>query len=149
MAERHACSRPLKRESILALLHHPDFHPLVRRLESIFPLTGDERQSVLDLPMQLAVIKENQDIVREGDRPSRSCVLLSGFACTYKTTPAGKRQIVAFNITGDVPDLQSLHLRILDNSVSTLSPCRVGFIPHEALRDLCARYPRITDAFWR
>jgi CRP-like cAMP-binding protein len=25
----------------------------------------------------------------------------------------------------------------------------VGFITHEALRDLCERYPRITSAFWR
>jgi CRP-like cAMP-binding protein len=25
----------------------------------------------------------------------------------------------------------------------------VGFITHEALRDLCVRYPRITAAFWR
>jgi CRP-like cAMP-binding protein len=25
----------------------------------------------------------------------------------------------------------------------------VGFITHEALRDICVRYPRITAAFWR
>ncbi len=87
--------------------------------------------------------------MREGDRPSRSCLLLSGFACTYKMTAQGKRQIVSFNIAGDIPDLQSLHLKTLDNSVSTISPCRVGFITHEALWDICTRYPRITAAFWR
>ena len=44
-------------------------------------------------------------------------------------------------IQGLLTDLQSLHLKVLDNSVSTISQCRVGFITHEALRDLCARYP--------
>ncbi len=38
---------------------------------------------------------------------------------------------------------------MLDNSVATISQCRVGFITHEDLRDLCVRYPRITAALWR
>jgi len=128
---------------------HPDYNPLIRRMESIFALTDDERQALVILPMQVQVIKADQDIVREGDRPSRSCLLLSGFACTYKVTAQGKRQIVSFNLPGDIPDLQSLHLKVLDNSISTMSQCRVGFITHEALWDLCTRHPRITAAFWR
>ena len=122
---------------------------MVRKLESTFPLSDEERKALETLPMQVVVIKEDQDLVREGDRPSRSCLILSGFACTYKITGEGKRQIVSFNIAGDIPDLQSLHLRVLDNGISTLSPCRVGFIPHEALRDICNRYPRLASAFWR
>ncbi len=118
-------------------------NPLIRKLNSIFTLTDDERRALEGLPMQVAVLKENQDIVREGDSPSRCCLLLSGFACTYKVTGEGRRQIMAFNIAGDVPDLQSLHLKVLDNSVGTITPCRVGFIPHEALHDICARHPPI------
>jgi CRP-like cAMP-binding protein len=127
----------------------PQYNPLIRKLDSVFALTDDERQALDSLPMQVTVIGENQTIVREGDHPSRCCLLLSGFACTYKLTGQGKRQILAFNVPGDITDLQSLHLRVLDNSVGTLTPCRVGFITHEALRDLCERYPRITAAFWR
>jgi CRP-like cAMP-binding protein len=127
--------------------HH--YNPLIRKLESIFTLVDDERRVLENLPMQVVAIKADQDIVREGDRPSRSCLILSGFACTYKVTVQGKRQIVSFNLPGDVPDLQSLHLKVLDNSVSTISQCSVGFIPHEALRDICDRYPRIAAAFWR
>jgi CRP-like cAMP-binding protein len=128
---------------------HPEYNPLILKLESIFTLTDDERKALQNLPMQVVVIKEGQDIVRAGDSPSRSCLLLSGFACVYKLTGDGKRQIVSFSIPGDIPDLQSLHLEVLDNSLGTLTPCRVGFITHEALRDLCERYPRITSAFWR
>src|SRR4051794_36411342 len=128
---------------------HPGYNPLIRKLESVFTLTDDERQALETLPMQVVAIKDRQDIVREGDRPSRSCLILSGFACVYKMTAQGKRQIVSFAIAGDLPDLQSLHLGVLDTSISTLSPCRVGFIPHEALRDICLRHPRIGAAFWR
>jgi CRP-like cAMP-binding protein len=131
------------------LAKHPKYNPMIRRIESIFTLTDDERQALENLPMQMATIKADQDIVREGDAPSRSCLLLSGFACTYKVTAQGKRQIVSFSIPGDIPDLQSLHLKILDNSVSTISPCTVGFITHDDLHDLCTRYPRITAALWR
>ncbi|QRM34418.1 Crp/Fnr family transcriptional regulator [Microvirga sp. VF16] len=132
-----------------APLLSPDYHPLIRKLESIFPLNDEERQALLDLPMQVSVIKEDQDIVREGDRPSRSFAILSGFTCAYKMTGDGKRQIVTFSIAGDIPDLQSLHLKVLDISVATLTPCTVGFIEHEALWDLCTRHPRIAAAFWR
>jgi CRP-like cAMP-binding protein len=133
----------------VAAVFHPDYNPMIRKLESIFTLTDDERRALENLPMQVVAIKADQDIVREGDRPSRSCLILSGFACTYKVTAGGKRQIVSFNLPGDIPDLQSLHLTVLDNSISTISPCRVGFIPHETLRDLCNRYPRLASAFWR
>jgi CRP-like cAMP-binding protein len=127
----------------------PDYNPLIRKLESVFALTDDERQALETLPMQVAVVKDNQDIVREGDRPSRSGLILSGFACTYKITAGGRRQIVAFTIAGDIPDLQSLHLKTLDISIGTISPCRVGFITHEALREICLGYPRLAAAFWR
>jgi CRP-like cAMP-binding protein len=122
---------------------------LIRKLESIFTLTEDERQALETLPMQIVAIKEGQDIVRMGDRPSRSCLLLSGFACMYKVTGDGKRQIHNFHIPGDIPDLQSLHLKVLDNSLGTLTPCSVGFITHEALDKLCERHYRIAKALWR
>jgi hypothetical protein len=57
----------------------PDQHPLVRKLESIADLTPEERQALLDLPMKVQPIGANQDIVREGDRPSRCCLVLRGF----------------------------------------------------------------------
>src|ERR671917_2562234 len=120
-----------------AMASAPDPHPLVRKLESIADLAPEERQAVLDLPMRVQPIEADQDIVREGDRPSRCCLLLRGFTCRYKMTPAGKRQIMAFHIPGDIPDLQSLHLATLDHSLGTITPCRVRFITHGVLRDLC------------
>jgi CRP-like cAMP-binding protein len=133
----------------LAAVFKSDYNPLIHKLEAAFHLSDDERRALENLPMQRASIKADQDLVREGDCLARCSLILSGFACTYKATAAGKRQIVSFNLPGDVPDLQSLHLKVLDNSVSTISPCSIGFINHDSLRDVCVRYPRITAAFWR
>ena len=49
-------------------------------------------------------LRADQDIVREGDRPTRSCLILEGFACTFKMTGDGKRQILGFHIAGDIPE---------------------------------------------
>lgn len=122
---------------------------MIRKLESIFPLSDEERQALHDLPVHVTALKAGQDIVRLGDRPSQSCLVLEGFTCVYKLTSEGKRQIMALHVPGDIPDLQSLHLEIMDNSLATISPCTVGFIQHEDAHHVCERYPRIAAAFWR
>jgi CRP-like cAMP-binding protein len=124
-------------------------NPLIQKLDSVFDLTEDDHRALQKLPMQAAALKADQDIVREGDRPSRCCLILSGFTATYKVSGGGKRQIMTFGIAGDIPDLHSLHLPVLDSSVRTLTTCHVGFITHEDLHGLCARHPRIAAAFWR
>lgn len=104
----------------MATAFRPKYNPMIRKLESIFTLSEDERHALQTLPMQVVAVKTDQAIVREGDSPSRSCLILSGFAATYKMTGNGKRQIVSFNLPGDLPDLQSLHLTVLDNSIATI-----------------------------
>lgn len=122
---------------------------MIRKLDSIFPLSEEERQALQQLPVQVTLFKANQDIVRIGDQPSQCCLLLEGFTQVYKLTAEGKRQIMALHVPGDIPDLQSLHLKVLDNSVATICPCTLGFIQHEDMRRVCERYPRIAAAFWR
>jgi CRP-like cAMP-binding protein len=132
---------------------HPNSHPehsrLIRKLESIVELSNEEREAVLGLPMTIRSVGADQDIVRVGDRPSECCLLIEGFACRYKLTAEGKRQIMSFHIPGDIPDLQSLHLDVMDHGLGTLIPSKVGFIQHDDLRGLCRRCPRIGDVFWR
>jgi CRP-like cAMP-binding protein len=78
---------------IVATTFHPKYNPMIRKIESVFTLADDERHALQTLPMQMVAIKADQDIVREGDAPSRSCLILSGFACAYKMTAQGKLRI--------------------------------------------------------
>jgi CRP-like cAMP-binding protein len=143
--------RASPQESTMAGSLQSDAHPFVRKVErvALTSLSSDEGMALLALPMHVVELEAYQDIVREGDRPSRCFALLDGFVSTYKTTLSGKRQIAAFHVPGDVPDIQSLHLKVLDNSISTIGPCRVGFVQHDAMRALFQAHPRIGAAFWR
>ncbi|WP_206667436.1 Crp/Fnr family transcriptional regulator [Muricoccus nepalensis] len=124
-------------------------HRLLRRLESTTVLDEDERQALLNLPMILRDFLEGQDVVRGGDRPSHCCLVLTGFVCRYALLPDGRRQILAFHPPGDVPDLQSLHLQIMDHSVAAMMPSTVAFIAHEHIQHATEQHPRLIHAFWR
>jgi CRP-like cAMP-binding protein len=123
--------------------------PLVRRLDSIAALSDDERGALRAVPVQITEVPADQVFVREGDRPSRCCVLIDGVACISKYLSDGDRQITAFQIAGDTPDLLSLHLGTLDCSISMLTPCKVALIQHDELRELCRNFSGLAEVFWR
>jgi CRP-like cAMP-binding protein len=127
----------------------PHAAALLRKLESIASLAPEERAALLRLPLRLKTVATHQDIVREGDSPSECCLIVEGFACRYTLTDGGRRQILSFHISGDIPDLQSLHLTIMDHSLGTLVPSKLAFIQHDDLRSLMRSYPRLGDLFWR
>jgi CRP-like cAMP-binding protein len=124
-------------------------HPLVRKLKSTTELAEDEVAALLRLPLAIVDIRANQDIVRQGDRPSRSALLIEGLAWTYSLTRKGKAQVMAVHVPGAIPDLQSLHLTVMDCNLGTITPCRFGFIEHSALRAICAQFPGVSHALWR
>jgi CRP-like cAMP-binding protein len=128
---------------------HPHTAVLIRKLESIAPLTPEEKAALLRLPLRLKTVAADQDIVSEGDTPSECCLIVEGFACRYNMMAEGKRQILSFHISGDIPDLQSLHLKVMDHSLGALIPCKLAFIPHDNLRTLMRHHPRVGDLFWR
>lgn len=122
---------------------------MIRRLKSINTLSREEEQALADLPVQVASLESGRDIVRMGERPSHCCIVIAGFSCVYKLTSDGSRQIMAIHVPGDIPDIQSLHLGLMDFGLASLSPCTVGYIPHDAIRRVCERFPSLTVALWR
>jgi CRP-like cAMP-binding protein len=130
-----------------AIHHHTT--ALIRKLESIAPLTAEEKAALLRLPLRLKFVPAHQDIVSVGDRASESCLVVDGLVCRYILTEEGKRQILSFHIAGDMPDLQSLHLKTMDHSLRTLVPCQLAFIQHDDLLTLMRNHPRLGEMFWR
>ena len=126
-----------------------DFNPIVRKLETMMLLSKEERHAVDHLPLRTMVVGPHQHLLREGDRPLSSMIVLEGIVSTSKIVGDGRRQITALHVPGDIPDLQSLHLRLLDHDVVTITSAKVGNIDHSALRDLCARFSRLNAALWR
>ncbi|MCJ2036169.1 Crp/Fnr family transcriptional regulator [Methylobacterium sp. J-068] len=126
-----------------------DLGLLIRKLKSIITVSDAERSAIERLPMTRRQLPARQDIVRDGDHPTQCCLMLEGWAFRYKLLDEGKRQILSVHIPGDIPDLQSLHLPVMDHNLGALTACTVAFIPHEALRELTRTHPGITAALWR
>lgn len=124
-------------------------HPLVSKFDGLMDLTASEREALSGFPLRTVSLEAHQDVTREGDRPSRCAMLIEGFACTSKITTKGRRQIMAFHIAGNMPDLHSVHLGVLDSDIRTISACTMGFMDHSPLKALCSQHPRIAAVLWR
>src|SRR3954464_5422221 len=122
---------------------------LILKLRNNTGLDQDDINAIKALPMSIRKLAARAPIVSEGDRPSHCCLMIEGFAVRAKTTDEGRRQILSIHIPGDIPDLQTLHLKVMDHDFRTLSPCTIGYIPHDALRTLTRARPMIAEALWR
>ena len=81
---------------------HPEHNILIRKLRSISPLGDDEKQCLATLQFSTRAVAPDQDIVREGDRPSECCLVLEGFVCRYKLTDQAE--------LGDALGLSTVHV---------------------------------------
>lgn len=121
---------------------------LIRKLSSLGPLSSDERGLLEEATAHVREVGPDQDLVREGDRPGQSLLLLDGFCCRYKTLADGRRQILSFNIQSDFLDLPGFLLTELDHSIATLSHARVAAIPHPTLAEW-VQFPNLSNLLWR
>ncbi len=92
--------------------------------------------------------RADEDMVREGDRPTESKLLLEGFAARYKILHNGKRQITGIHVVGDFVDLHSFTLKVMDHAIAALSPCTVAVVPHEVLHRITEEHPHLTRLLW-
>ena len=53
---------------------------LIRRLERIGQLSDAERHAVENLSAKVQTLRPRQDIVREGEKPEHSCLVVEGWA---------------------------------------------------------------------
>jgi len=106
------------------------------------------RQTIRHLPGQTVRFEREEDFVRVGARPTHSHLLIGGLAASWGQASDGQRQIIAFHIPGDMPDLQSLVLPNMMFGLQALVPTTVLRVPHGALRAAAAA-PEISEAFWR
>jgi CRP-like cAMP-binding protein len=121
---------------------------MLRKLESRGPLDAADRAALLALPFRTQTIEPAAYVVREGERPERSCLIVSGFAYRHKLTLEGARQILSVHIPGDFIDLEAALLNVADHNVQALTRCEMAFVSREALRELILSHPRIGLAMW-
>lgn len=123
-------------------------NPLIAYMEQRDRLSAEEREVIESCVHDVVELPAGADIVQEGARPTRSCLMLSGLSARYHLMSDGGRQISAFHIAGDFIDLHSLLLGRMDHAVGAITPVRIATVPHEYLRGLTNTHPHLTRLFW-
>lgn len=122
--------------------------PLVRKLAYWHKLDAADRAAVLALPHAVKTLEQHQYIVRERDRPTHACLMLSGFSIRHKIVGGGYRQIVAIHMKGEVVDLQNTLLGTADHGVQMLTVGQAALIPREDISRLAFERPAVGRAMW-
>lgn len=112
-------------------------------------LLPDDESAIRAFRVRTQALGPGEDIVRQGDRPDVAVIVVSGMLARYHTLESGERQYISFHIAGDMPDVQSLLLTVMDHSLCALDTAEVGLIPHQELREAFSRQPALCFAFWR
>ena len=110
--------------------------------------TKDER-AIRNLRTSVTTVERAADIVRQGDRPNVAVMVLNGMLARYHTMASGDRQYLSLHIAGDLPDLQSLFLGIMDHSLCALATAQIAWFPHSDILALVKRAPSASLALWR
>lgn len=122
---------------------------LVRRLRTYSGISEQAIKEIHALPIVVREYPAEHAVVRDGERATECCLIVEGFCARSKTISNGNRQILSIHIPGEIPDLMSLFLHVMDHDLTTLTPCTLGFIQHEALQPMYHRAPEVAEAFWR
>ena len=121
---------------------------MLEKLQLWLPLDDDDCTAILALPHTIRARSANEFIVREGDTPVHSCLLLAGYAYRHKIAGNGGRQIFSIHMKGDIVDLHNSILRRADHNVQALTAIEIALIPVQAIRQLAVERPQVGQAMW-
>ena len=122
---------------------------LLAKMEQHGTLTAADESAICALRAHRRTLAPGEDVVCQGERPDVAVFVIAGMLARYHTLPSGDRQYLSFHIKGDLPDVQSLLLSIMDHSLCALDAAEIAVLPHDPLIDLCLRRPGVGFAFWR
>lgn len=119
-----------------------------RRMERRDELGPEEREALAAAFLRERAAPAGSELVSEGERPSASTLLVSGFAARTSVVKTGERQITAFHVPGDFIDLHSFLIKEMDHAVVALTPVTIAQVPHAAIERLTERFPHLTRLLW-
>ena len=111
-------------------------------------LSAQEEQAIRNLVSETRKCRADEIVVRSGERLHVSMMLLDGWMARVKDLPSGERQVTELHVAGDFTDIHGFTLKCLDHDVMTLSDCIIGVAPHERIKDVTERFPKIARYYW-
>jgi CRP-like cAMP-binding protein len=122
---------------------------LVRKLKEHSRLAAEDVATIYALHCSVKTLSSNEDLIRQGDDPSVSAVVLSGIVARYHLLASGARQYLSFHMAGDMPDSQGLFIDKMDHAVCAIGDAVVALVQHKELLAAFKRRPEVCFAVWR
>jgi CRP-like cAMP-binding protein len=120
----------------------------LKKLRQRTEISSDEERAIRDSVAETRHIPADQLVVRSGEELSSSFLLLDGWMARSKDLAGGERQVTELHVAGDFADLHGFTLKRLDHDIVAISECRVAVVPHERLRHLTEKLPRLGRVYW-
>jgi CRP-like cAMP-binding protein len=124
-------------------------HRALARLTAQTALNADEVEALLAVSGRDEHVRAGAEFVRRDHEVSTICIIVEGLAARTVADSNGLRQITAFYVPGDMPDILSLMQPRVTSSLEAVSECQLFRVPHGQLASLLSRFPALMEAFWR
>jgi CRP-like cAMP-binding protein len=122
---------------------------LIRKLREHSRLAREDLAELQTWSYSERALEPNEDLIRQGDDPSVSALVLEGMVARYHLLPNGGRQYLSFHMAGDMPDSQALFIDKMDHAVCAIGPALIASLPHRQLFPAFNRRPSLAFAIWR
>ena len=120
----------------------------LKKLRKRDDINAEEERFIRGLISQTVEIPADKVFVRAGDTLRESTMLLRGWMARAKDLPSGQRQFAEIHVPGDFTDLHAFALKRLDHDIVSITPCTVGIVPHERLKEMTEKFPHLTRVYW-
>ena len=121
---------------------------MVDKLRQWRDLSEEDEAALLALPYRLIKYRPQEYLVREGDTPQSSCLMLSGFSVRQKVAGNGGRQVFAIHMRGDLADLQNSLLGRADHNLQAVTHVEAAMIPVQLIQEIAFERPEIGRSMW-
>lgn len=122
---------------------------LAKNLREHSRLAAEDIEQIANLSYLVRHYGPNDDLIRQGDSPTASALVLTGMVARYHLLGSGRRQYLSFHIVGDMPDAQGLFIDQMDHTVCAMDHAAIAFIPHADLIRAFKARPQLAFAVWR
>ncbi len=122
---------------------------LIRKLKEHSRLSRDDIAEISALSHTTRGLAADEDLIRQGDAPNVSVLVLTGMVARYHLLEDGRRQYLSYHMAGDMPDSQALFIDKMDHAVCSIGAAAVALLPHKELIAAFDRRPSFGFAVWR
>src|SRR3954462_5583435 len=112
-------------------------------------LNDEEGRALMEVRGARETVGRGVEYVRREQEVNSTCLLVEGIVARSVMAKNGSRQITAFYVAGDIPDLYSLMQPKVSSSLRAATDCQILRIPHAALRKIAGEFPGIMEAILR